>query len=214
MTTPLRAFIVTLAVAFLSTLAAEPAAAQQPRGTYRTDELIAQGNRFFGDLSEGLASVIERSVSQYGLPNGYILGQEGSGAIIGGLRYGEGRLYTKNAGEHAVFWQGPSVGFDFGGTGDRVMMLVYNLPSVAAMYQRFPGVAGSAHVIAGFGMTVLARDDVYVVPDHIRRRGAPRGELRLPQIHRPRHVEPILTQSEAVRPGSLPPIPRWTLIPG
>jgi hypothetical protein len=164
MTTPFRAFAAAVALALLTTLAVPPAAAQQPRGTYRADELIAQGNRFFGDVSEGLASIIERAVSEYGLPNGYILGQEGSGAIIGGLRYGEGRLYTKNAGDHPVFWEGPSIGFDFGGNGDRVMMLVYNLPSVAAMYQRFPGVAGSAHVIAGFGMTVLSRADIYVVP--------------------------------------------------
>jgi hypothetical protein len=164
MTTPLRAFAAAVALALLTTLAVPPAAAQQPRGTYRTEELVAQGHRFFGDVSEGLASIIERAVSQYGLPNGYVLGQEGSGAIIGGLRYGEGRLYTKNAGDHAVFWEGPSIGFDFGGTGDRVMMLVYNLPSVAAIYQRFPGVAGSAHVIAGFGMTVLSRNDIYVVP--------------------------------------------------
>jgi len=164
MTTPFRAFAAAVALALLTTLAVPPAAAQQPRGTYRADELIAQGNRFFGNVSEGLASIIERAVSQYGLPNGYILGQEGSGAIIGGLRYGEGRLYTKNAGDHPVFWEGPSIGFDFGGNGDRVMMLVYNLPSVAAMYQRFPGVAGSAHVIAGFGMTVLSRANIYVVP--------------------------------------------------
>ncbi len=164
MTTTLRAFVAAASLALLSALAIAPASAQQPGGTYRADELIAQGHRFFGDVSEGLASMVERAVSQYGLPNGYILGQEGSGAIVGGLRYGEGRLYTKNAGEHAVFWEGPSIGFDFGGTGDRVMMLVYNLPSVAAMYQRFPGVAGSAHVIAGFGMTVLSRNDIYVVP--------------------------------------------------
>jgi hypothetical protein len=164
MTAIFRAFAAAAVLALLAALAPPPATAQQPRGTYRADELIAQGNRFFGDVSEGLGSMVERAVSQYGLPNGYILGQEGSGAIIGGLRYGEGRLYTKNAGIHPVFWQGPSLGFDFGGTGDRVMMLVYKLPTIAAMYQRFPGVAGTAHVIAGFGMTVLSRDDIYVVP--------------------------------------------------
>src|ERR671914_789934 len=77
----------------------------------------------------GLASVIERAVSQWGLPNGYILGQEGGGAFIGGLRFGEGTLYTKNAGDLRVFWQGPSIGWDIGGDGDRTMMLVYNLPA-------------------------------------------------------------------------------------
>jgi len=131
---------------------------------YTSEELIKEGHTFFGDVSEGLASVIERAVSEYGLPNGYVLGQEGSGAIIGGLRYGEGALFTRNAGQHKVYWQGPTIGPDIGGSGDRVMMLVYNLPSVDALYDRFLGVAGSAHVIAGFGMTVLGRDGIYVVP--------------------------------------------------
>ncbi len=131
---------------------------------YTSEELVREGHTFFGDVSEGLASIIERSVSQYGLPNGYILGQEGSGAIVGGLRYGEGTLFTRNAGQHKIFWQGPTIGADIGGNGDRVMMLVYNLPSVDAVYDRFLGVAGSAHVIAGFGMTVLGRDGIYIVP--------------------------------------------------
>ena len=142
--------------------AAPPPAGQND--AYTSDELIREGHTLFGDVSEGLASVIERAVSQYGLPNGYILGQEGSGAIVGGLRYGEGTLYTRNAGQHKVYWQGPTIGLDVGGNGDRVMMLVYNLPSVDAVYDRFLGVAGSAHVIAGFGMTVLGRNGIYVVP--------------------------------------------------
>jgi hypothetical protein len=44
------------------------------------------------------------------------------------VRYGEGRLYTKNAVDMRVFWQGPSLGFDAGADGARTMMLVYNLP--------------------------------------------------------------------------------------
>jgi hypothetical protein len=144
-------------------VAAAPAAAQSS-STYTTNEIILEGNAFFGGVTEGLASIVERAVSQYGLPNGYILGQEGSGAIIAGVRYGEGTLYTKNAGQHPIFWQGPSIGADIGGSGDRVMMLVYNLPDIATMYERYVGVAGSAHVVAGFGMTVLSRSGIYVVP--------------------------------------------------
>lgn len=151
-----------LALSLFLPLAAAPAAAQS--ASYTSEELIREGHSFFGGVSEGLATMIERAVSQYGLPNGYILGQEGSGAIIVGARYGEGVLHTKNAGQHPVFWQGPSLGFDIGGSGDRVMMLVYNLPDITAMYQRFPGVAGSAHVVAGFGMTVLGLNGIYVVP--------------------------------------------------
>ena len=155
--------LLTPLVAAMALALSAPAATGQPAG-FSSQELIDSGHSFFGGVSEGLATIVERSVAQYGLPNGYVLGQEGSGAFIGGLRYGEGRLYTKDAGQHIIFWQGPSVGADVGGTGNRVMMLVYNMPSVDAVYRRFPGVAGTAHVVAGFGATVLGRDGVYVVP--------------------------------------------------
>ncbi|HEY5081490.1 MAG TPA: DUF1134 domain-containing protein [Bauldia sp.] len=135
-----------------------------PAGQYSSNEILDAGHKFFGSVSQGLASIVERAVSQHGLPNGYILGQEGSGAIIGGLRYGEGTLSTKNAGQCEIFWQGPSIGVDVGGNGDRVMMLVYNLPDVNSVYRRYYGVAGSAYVVAGFGMTVLSNRDVFVVP--------------------------------------------------
>jgi hypothetical protein len=143
-----------------------PAPAQPPPsdGTYTSQELIQTGHGFFGQVTEGLASVVEHAVASYGLPNGYILGQEGAGAIIGGLRYGEGSLHTKNAGQHQIYWQGPSIGFDLGAEGNRTMMLVYNLPSVDALHDRFAGVAGSAYLVAGVGMTVLAGKGIYVVP--------------------------------------------------
>ena len=121
-------------------------------------------SRFFGSISRGLALAIQDAVGRWGEPNGYILGQEASGAIVGGLRYGEGRLYTRNAGERRIFWQGPSVGFDFGGDGARTMMLVYKMPSVDALFRRFVGVDGSAYLIGGFGVTAVAADDIVVVP--------------------------------------------------
>lgn len=131
---------------------------------YSAQEIVDAGHGFFGATSGGLAKVVEKAFNSYGLPNGYILGQEASGAFIGGLTYGEGNLFTKNAGQHEVFWQGPSLGWDYGGTGNRTMMLVYNLPSVDGVYGRFGGVSGSAYAIAGLGMTVLKRDGVLVVP--------------------------------------------------
>jgi hypothetical protein len=160
----MRRFVaaILLAIALALPTGVTPAPAQF--AGYTTEEIVLEGNAFFGGTTEGLAAIVEQAVARYGLPNGYILGQEGSGAIIGGLRYGEGMLHTRNAGHHQIFWQGPSVGADLGGSGDRVMMLVYNLPSLPAMYQRYLGVAGSAHVVAGFGMTVLTREGVYVVP--------------------------------------------------
>jgi hypothetical protein len=134
-----------------------------PNG-FAPGEIIAAGHRFFGGVSRGLATIVERAVSQWGLPNGYVLGEEAGGAFFGGLRYGEGVLYTKNAGDLRVFWQGPSVGFDWGGEGARTMMLVYNLPSTRAIYQRFAGIDGSAYFIGGFGMTALGANDIVVVP--------------------------------------------------
>jgi hypothetical protein len=127
-------------------------------------EILDVGGRFFGGVSGGLAQIIERTVSQWGLPNGYILGHEAGGAFVGGVRYGEGTLFTRNAGDLPVYWQGPSLGWDFGGDGDRTMMLVYNLPATPAVYQRFGGVAGSAYFVGGFGMTVLSSNDIVVVP--------------------------------------------------
>ncbi|MEQ8482457.1 MAG: EipA family protein [Hoeflea sp.] len=131
---------------------------------YSAQEIVDAGHGFFGATSGGLAKVVEKAFNSYGLPNGYILGQEASGAFIGGLTYGEGELFTKNAGQHEVFWQGPSLGWDYGGAGNRTMMLVYNLPSIDGVYGRFGGVSGSAYAIAGLGMTVLKRDGVLVVP--------------------------------------------------
>ncbi len=131
---------------------------------YTAQEIVDSGHRFFGSTSGGRATVVEKIFASYGLPNGYLLGEEGSGALIGGLTYGEGTLYTKNAGDHKVFWQGPSLGWDFGGEGSRVMMLVYNLDDVNSLYNRFGGVAGSAYVVAGVGFNVLKAGNLVLVP--------------------------------------------------
>jgi hypothetical protein len=131
---------------------------------FSPNELIDAGHHFFGDVSRGLALVVEKAVSQWGLPNGYVLGEEAGGAFVGGLRYGDGTLYTKNAGDLRVFWQGPTVGFDAGADGARTMMLVYNLPRTDAIFERFGGIDGSAYFIGGFGMTALTANDIVLVP--------------------------------------------------
>ena len=137
-----------------------PGAKAAPEGSYSTEEILSTGHQFFGKISGGLATMVEQVVARYGLPNGYIIGQEGSGAIIGGLRYGEGILYTKLDNQKPVYWQGPSLGFDFGGDGNRTMMLVYDLPSSLAIYRRYGGVNGSAYLVGGFSMTVLANTEI------------------------------------------------------
>jgi len=160
------AFLVLCMIAIFS-----PSRAQQsgnepipPNATYGEDEILKTGHQFFGSVTGGLASVVEKAFSSYGEPNGYILGEEGSGAFVAGARYGEGHLYTRNAGNHKVFWQGPSVGWDFGADGARVMMLVYNLPTVNSIYDRFAGLNGSAYLVGGVGMTVLLKNEIVLVP--------------------------------------------------
>lgn len=140
------------------------AAAEQQPSEFSGDEVIRAGHHFFGTISRGLAEVVENATRRWGRPNGYILGQEASGAFVGGLRYGEGVMYTRNAGDLKVFWQGPSLGFDAGADGDRTMMLVYGLPAVNAVFHRFGGVDGSAYFVGGFGMTALTADNIVVVP--------------------------------------------------
>ncbi len=131
---------------------------------YAPEDIVASGHRFFGSVARGIAEVVEEATKRWGKPNGYVLGQEAGGAFIGGLRYGEGTMYTRNAGDQRVFWQGPSLGFDAGADGDRTMMLVYNLPSTDAIFRRYGGVDGSAYLVGGFGMTALVNEGVYVVP--------------------------------------------------
>lgn len=140
------------------------ATAEQQPSQFNGDEVIRAGHQFFGTISRGLAEIVEAATKRWGRPNGYILGQEASGAFIGGLRYGEGVMYTRNAGDLKVFWQGPSLGFDAGADGDRTMMLVYGLPAVGAVFRRFGGVDGSAYFVGGFGMTALADANIVVVP--------------------------------------------------
>jgi hypothetical protein len=175
-----RPFSRLFAVALIAAAAFAPAASAAPASpaaapaaprsdTYTAEEIVDAGHHFFGEVSGGLATLVEKAVSHYGLPNGYIIGQEGSGAIIGGLRYGDGFLYTKLEGRRQVYWQGPSIGWDFGGDGNRTMMLVYDLPNSLAIYRRYAGINGSAYLVGGLGMTVLANsaipnNTVYVVP--------------------------------------------------
>jgi hypothetical protein len=145
---------------------AQPSPQPQPPAAnqFSPNELIDAGHHFFGGVSRGLAMIVEKAVDQWGKPNGYILGEEAGGAFVGGLRYGDGTLYTKTAGDLRVFWQGPTVGFDAGADGARTMMLVYNLPRTQAIFERFGGIDGSAYFVGGFGMTALTADNIVLVP--------------------------------------------------
>jgi hypothetical protein len=154
--------VIAASLAVLAFLAFSSSASRAEQ--YTAQEIVDAGHGFFGATSGGLATLVEKAFASYGLPNGYVLGEEGSGAVVGGLTYGEGTLYTKNAGDHKVFWQGPSLGWDFGGQGSRSMILVYNLDDTNNLYRRFVGVAGSAYVVAGLGFNVLKHGNMLLVP--------------------------------------------------
>jgi hypothetical protein len=143
------------------TTAHAQADAPQP---FSEQQLIDSGNHFFGTISRGLGEAVQAATRRWGRPNAYVLGQEAGGAFAVGARYGEGVMYTRNAGDRRVFWQGPSLGFDWGADGDRTMMLIYNLPTVDALFRRFGGVDGSAFFVGGFGFTALADGGIVVVP--------------------------------------------------
>ena len=200
---PTAALLVIIAGCGTGLVAAQAPPAQAPQEStnqYSSNEVIDAGHRFFGTVSRGLAQIVEKAGSQWGLPNGYVLGQEAGGAVVAGVRYGDGVLYTKNAGDLRVFWQGPSLGFDFGGEGARTMMLIYSLPATEAIYQRFVGIDGSAYLVGGLGMTALTASSIVVVP--IRTGvGLPAWrQCRVSQVHADRDLEPVLSGPRSVAP--------------
>ena len=132
--------------------------------SYSQNEILGAGHRFFGSVSQGLANVVEYAFRQQGRPNGYILGEDAGGAFVAGLRYGEGVLHTKDAGRHKVFWQGPSVGYDFGGEGSKTMVLVYHLTDPGEIYDRFAGVQGSAYFVGGVSIQFQKNGPVVLAP--------------------------------------------------
>lgn len=131
---------------------------------YNKYETTKEAVDFLGGSAEAIAKLMDRAFSDYGRPNAYIEGEEGGGAIAIGVRYGQGELVTKSGQRIKVYWQGPSIGWDFGADAGKVFMLVYNLPETALIYQRFAGVSGSLYVVGGLGMNYLASQDIVVAP--------------------------------------------------
>ena len=137
----------------------------QPRAeTYSRDEIVNSVSDFFGVTAEAAGGAVERIFREQGRPTGYIAGEEFAGAFIGGLRYGKGLLYMKRRPTEQVYWQGPSIGWDFGGNGSRVFTLCYNLQYPDAIYRRFPGVEGSAYFIGGIGVNYQRADSITLAP--------------------------------------------------
>ena len=144
-------------------LAGSPAPANQST-TYGEDELLPAAQGVFGKGARGLAEMIEDLLKKQGRPNGYIVGTEGGGAFVVGLRYGSGTLYHKIEGQREVHWTGPSFGPDFGGSGGRTFILVYNLYDTDDLFHRYAAGEGQAYFLGGFNISELKRGDVVLVP--------------------------------------------------
>ncbi len=144
--------------------AAPAVVAPEPDG-YSIDEIREATRGFFGGLSTNLAGVIEHAFKASGRPTGYVLGTEGGGAFLAGLRFGKGTLFMRHRQDSMpVYWHGPSLGTDFGASGSRTLFLIYNLDEPDALFRYFAGVDGSAYVVGGAGFTLLKGGDVIMAP--------------------------------------------------
>jgi hypothetical protein len=164
--TPLRIASAAFAGIAMLALSVAPTAADDngSEDTFTPNEIVKAGSDFFGISTEVMAKAVQRVFEDLGQPDAYIKGDEGSGAVIVGLRYGSGWLIRKNFDPEKVYWRGPSVGFDVGGNGSKVFTLVYNLKEKRRLFQRFPGVEGSFYFIAGLGVNYLRSGGVTLAP--------------------------------------------------
>jgi hypothetical protein len=153
-----------LLLALLLALLPPALLATEGEDTYDRGEILAVAHEFFGSASEGLADVVEKIFDEQGRPNAYVIGEEVSGAIGVGASYGDGVLRFKGGGSRKVFWQGPSIGFDLGANASKVFVLVYDLPSSDALFQRFPGVDGSLYYVAGVGVNYQRSAGITLAP--------------------------------------------------
>lgn len=135
-----------------------------PQEGYTAQEIVNVAGNFFGETTEGLAKVIERVFAEQGKPVAYITGEEASGAIGVGLRYGRGTLTYPDGGNMPVHWQGPSIGWDFGGNASKVFTLVYKLRNTHDLFQRYPGVDGSLYFVAGVGVNYQRNGEITLAP--------------------------------------------------
>ena len=144
--------------------AAAPQVAEAESTTYKKDDLIGAAEGVFGKGAEGLAGMIEDLLRDQGEPNGYIVGREGGGALVIGVRYGSGTLFHKIEGQKPVYWTGPSIGFDAGANAGSTFVLVYNLFDTEDLYKRFPAAEGQAYLVGGFNASYMRRGDVVLIP--------------------------------------------------
>ncbi len=139
-------------------------AAPQDSTTYEQKDVMVAAEEVFGKGAEGAAKLIEKVFADLGRPNAYIAGKEVSGAMVIGVRYGNGTLFHKVEGNMPVHWTGPSIGFDAGGDGSKTFALIYNLDDTEQLFRRFPAVEGKVYGIGGFTANYLQRGNIVIVP--------------------------------------------------
>ncbi|SDB35716.1 hypothetical protein SAMN05660653_01672 [Desulfonatronum thiosulfatophilum] len=151
---------------FLLTFAQADASAQtsSESNTYSKEEIQNAVEGFFAGTTRGLAEILERIFADYGRPQGYIQGEEAGAALVVGLRYGQGFLHLKGMEPVQVYWQGPSVGFDIGVNVAKNFTLVYNLTDPNLIFQRFPGLDGSAYIVGGLSMNYQKSNEIVLAP--------------------------------------------------
>ena len=168
----------TKTVALLCALTLVPACATQSDPNYKTpaqraaqtkagfeqSDMVQAVSTHLGVTSESAASLVERLFKDQGRPNGYITGEESGGAFIGGVFYGKGTLWMKDGRQQAIYWQGPTIGWDAGIDGSKVFALVYGLNDPNYIYQRFPKAEGSAFLIAGMGVNYQRANGIVLAP--------------------------------------------------
>ncbi len=132
--------------------------------TFSVSDISKAGSGLFGNVSSHIAAAINGALAKFGQPNAYVIGTEGGGALLAGLRYGKGHVHFTDGTRQKVYWNGPSIGYDLGADGSRVMFLIYNLRTIDQLFIRYPGIEGAAYLAGGVGVTVLGRKGTIIVP--------------------------------------------------
>ncbi|KLE34688.1 DUF1134 domain-containing protein [Aurantiacibacter luteus] len=167
--------------------ATETPADTAPQTTYAEDDLIGAAEGLFGRGAEGLARLIQDILAEQGEPNGYIVGREGGGAFVLGVRYGSGTLYHAIEGNMPVYWTGPSIGADVGANAGNTFVLVYNLNDTDDLYERFPAGEGAAYLVGGFNASYVRKGNIVLIPIRVGaglRLGINAGYLRFSRNQR------------------------------
>jgi len=139
---------------------------RKEKNTFDKKEMVDKAKIYFADLSEGVSIIIERSFNDFGKPSAYIEGDEFSAAFFGGIRYGGGKIYFKDGTNKEIYWNGPSLGFDFGANASKVFTLIYNLESenIKKIYDRYPDAEGTLFLVAGLAINYQQKDDIIITP--------------------------------------------------